>query len=276
MRHVVLVFLIGGALIGCTTLDDVRQAREFSIKKGVPVSNYGFYYDAAIGAYRERVKVGPERPGLLLKNAAGQRIQTEQELVRAVDVSSKESPGNQPSPVTVWVSGLYGLGLFGAAVYYWPVTVGLPIVHGVLYLPFSPVPPHLMTQYERAAEQDYVAGRGHFDAGEFGAALEEWERARVVMPSIQATSDINYWRGRAFEALHQPREAFEAYDLFLNGSTDAAPQYFTHRYADDPPWDDKAAETARRITALVAQGTGTLPDPPLGKTAASSPLVSPP
>jgi len=150
--------------------------------------------------------------------------------------------------------------MVGAAIYFWPVTLGLPIVHGILAMPFSPVASHLKKDYERDVERDYAEARRDFDAGEYEQALEEWEKARALMPSIQANSDINYWRGRAFESLRHPGEALIAYNRFLEVSTTTLPPYFQHRLDDETSWKQEEIDAVRRLNSIVAAGVGALPD----------------
>jgi tetratricopeptide (TPR) repeat protein len=187
-------------------------------------------------------------------------IRTEQELFGSVEPARKKNPDDQHSPVVVGTGVIYALGLVGAAIYFWPVTLGLPIVHGILAMPFSPVASHLKKDYQRDAERDYAEARRDFDAGEYEQALEEWEKARVLMPSIQTDSDINYWRGRAFESLHHRGEALIAYNRFLEDSTTTPPPYFQHQDDGDAKWKEKEADAVRRLNAIVAAGIGALPD----------------
>jgi hypothetical protein len=266
-----VALLLSAGLIACTTLDDVQDARKLEIKTGVPVSNFGFYYDDVMGAYRERVKSGSSGPGPLLRDGKGRRIQSEQELFRPVEESKKEVLVYPDNPVSTGALVIYGIGFIGAAVYYWPVTLGLPIMNGILAVPFSPVASHLNTNYEREAEQDYEAGRHHFDTGELEEALVEWEKARVLMSSMQATSDINYWRGRAFEALHQPDNALFAYDRFLGESTSSQPSYFRHKYTDVLIWKEEEEDAVRRLNIIVARGVSAMPDLQSGASTGSSP-----
>lgn len=207
-------------------------------------SNYSFYYDPAIRAYRQRLnqKDGKEPSvGKALRDGNGKKIQTEEDLGLILGGTQKEVTWTKTKTTVYIVVG----------VIYVPLVVALFTVQGVLNIPFGPVVVHLKTTYERNAEDAYASGRHHFDSGEFEAALTEWEHAMLVMPSLKAFSDVDYWRGKAFEGQGKLREAQIAYDNFLSYSENATPSYFKNSYPNDPTWEKKAKDAKIRITALV-------------------------
>lgn len=112
---------------------------------------------------------------------------------------------------------------------------------------------HLGRTYEKAAEAAYKSGREQFANDRIERAIAEWEHALFVMPSLRVFSDIDYWRGRAFEAAVKPQEAAVAYRTFLEYSEHSLPTYFKESFSQDPAWEVKAQDAERRLLRLAGR-----------------------
>lgn len=224
------------AFSGCATMSDIRELRDLPGFTRSDVSREKTFYDPAVRAYRLMAK---DRKQPIMRGPGGKKIQTEEELTRFIAASEKE---------------VIGLGAQGVEVslqiVYFPVLVPYFIALAVILIPWTPLFFYTEATYKQEAENAYTAGRRHFDAGEAEAALISWERAKFVMPSLRAFSDIEYWRGRAFEALGQTRNARTAYEEFLSYSEQSIPAYFKDTYPADLTWLEKAEDSERRIANL--------------------------
>ena len=72
------------------------------------------------------------------------------------------------------------------------------------------------------------------------------------MSSLHLLSDIDYWRGRAFEAHGEGDSARTAYLTFLNYSERSIPSDFKNLYPNDPAWAEKADDAEKRVYGIKA------------------------
>ena len=252
VRTVTILIVVFTQLMGCISLKDVSEARRLPGPSNMYFTHQDIFYDPDIRGYSlKKVSDGSESGinGVALRDAFGKKIKTEEELVRVL--AKKENGQLAKEGKGVGAKMAYMIGL----VVYLPVVIVVGavegVVNGVLNIPFSPIPAHLEATYQKGAEASYARGRDRFDAGKFDEALTEWEHARFLMPSLQGNSDIDYWRGRAFEARHESKLAITAYQEFLDYSERATPFYFHYSYPEDPEWSKKAEDVEKRASALI-------------------------
>lgn len=228
-------------LLGCASLSDIRQVRDLP-DMTKPASNEQFYYDPSIRSYRvkeSRGTTGSSGNGRTIRDAVGKKVQTESELERILQSNKRELIGRGTQITTIVLM-----------VFYIPIAVPVAIVESVIMIPWSLMITHIQRTYESEAEQSYKLGREHFANDRIEQALAEWEHARTIMPSLQAFSDIDYWRGRAFQEAGKFAEAQVVYLNFINYSEQSVPGYFKETFSQDPSWEEKAKDAESRLTTL--------------------------
>jgi len=252
LQSSVACIIVFTQLTGCVSLKDVQEVRRLPEPSLIDIYYTNIFYDPDIRAYRLRTVSGGRDSvfsGMALRDGSGKKIRTEQDLARFLQTirgsqleSEKEGKGTKIA---------YTVGL----IVYLPVliVVGVPlgVIDGVLNIPFSPIPGHLVATYQDKAEAAYARGREQFDSGKYDKALTEWDYAKHLMPSLQGNSDIDYWRGRAFESRHESNPAITAYQEFLDYSERSTPTYFHYSYPEDPRWAKKAEEAEKREWVLI-------------------------
>lgn len=121
------------------------------------------------------------------------------------------------------------------------------MVESVVAMPVGIYAAVFRSRMVRDSRSDYDEGRREFDAKNYSEALVKWDRAVSMMPSLRAYSDVEYWRGRAFEALGKSEAARTAYMDFLNYSERSTPEYFrVSESKKEPSWADKASDAEVR------------------------------
>jgi hypothetical protein len=237
-----LIFItLSTNLVGCASVSDIRDARNLP-GLARPTSNEEFYYDPSIRSYR--VKKSGEHTdssdkGRTIRDAGGKKVQTEHELEYVLQSKKRELVGTG-AQITTGV----------LIVLYLPVIISMYVVESVVMFPWSFMFAHYQRAYEREAEQAYSRGRKYFEDNQIDQALTEWEHARTMMPSLQAFSDIDYWRGRAFQVTDKTVEAQIAYLNFQNYSERSVPDYFKETFPQDPSWEEKAQEVEAQLVML--------------------------
>ena len=99
-------------------------------------------------------------------------------------------------------------------------------------------------------EKAYVLGRQYFVDHRMEDALSEFDYAKNLIPSLQAFSDIDYWRGRVFEDLGKEGDTKISYMYFINYSERSMPEFFKVTYPDDPTWLEKAQDAQIRLKKI--------------------------
>ncbi len=74
------------------------------------------------------------------------------------------------------------------------------------------------------------------------------------MPSLRSESDIDYWRGRTFEAIGKGEESKYAYLMFIEYSERTIPMYFSNKYSSDSSWIEKAKEVQDKTGSINLKG----------------------
>ena len=226
------------ALSGCISLPGFSDLRELPGFQDALVRE-DVFFDQAILAYRSTTRGAPN--GQVLRNAAGTKIQTEQDLDRLVASKEHKVVGAGTKSAAYLLAGLY--------LPYNAVTGALWIVPSVPLLATAPV---INKAVDEAAEADCRSGQAHFATGEFSEALRDWNRAKIILPTLQTESDIDYWRGRALEEEGRHAEAFLAYHLFLRYSERTWPDFFRQREPDEMTWRNVAADIEQRLDVMNA------------------------
>jgi hypothetical protein len=243
-----MILVLGGILAGCVSLPTPWELRKFPGFSHSDLSMEGVVYDPAIRAYRvANPKEGAETfTGTVLRDIDAKKIRTEGELKRVLVAFKSPKVGTGTK-----------IAAYSVAVVYSPIVVAENIAAAVLTLPLQPVAIYENHRSKRilhgAVEEAYAAGRSRFDAGELQAALDKWDDALRWDSSLRWLSDIDYWRGRAFERLENGGNALTAYLSFLDYSAQSFPSYFHPTYGTDPSWSDKAADTERRLGGFLHQ-----------------------
>ena len=242
---IILFVVLSGMAPGCVSLP------RFSELKGLPgfdrrgVEKEDVVYDPAIRAYRRKiVKAGSEEmTGFVLRDTTGKKIQTKEELARMIESMKKES-----------VAGGTKAAAYGLTAVYTPVTFAETILDYVIGFPIRWYMYNKNGKDFQTAEKAYISGRRHFDSQEYEAALRDWEHARNYSSGFYFFSDIDYWRGRAFEAQGEVENARTAFLTFLNYSQRSIPSDFKSKnvYSSDPTWTEKAEDAEKRIYAVQA------------------------
>ncbi|MDR4481632.1 MAG: hypothetical protein R3B37_18045 [Nitrospira sp.] len=255
-RFVLIFIFLTAPLSGCTTFDGLKRIRH--LPKAAETINYDpknpdVFYDQSVRAYRRMSKHqqnGQQQLEAVVRDTLGKKIRQEEELLALSDTGLSRTFG--PSRTAVMGGGLLlGVGIFVAQIIlFFPCALGLGVVGEVLGIPALPVSSHLETVYLEEAQQAYDRGREQLAAGSPESALASWDHAEQLIPSLQALSDMNYWRGQAFDSLNEPRPALLAYSTFLDYSESSLPSYFKANFADDPTWERKADHAESRMADL--------------------------
>ncbi len=244
---------------GCTTFDGLKKKRD--IPKATEAINYdpknqNLWYDKSVRAYRLATKEkqnGHQRLEPIIRDALGKKVQREEELIAISEAQFGNVLGTG-SKVAAGAGMTVGVGLLIAQVIlFFPCVLVLGVAGGVLGLPSLPISSHLETAYIEEAQRAYVRGREEFAAGSYDSALASWDHAEHMMPSLQALSDVNFWRGRTFDALGAPQSAVLAYSTFLHYSEISLPSYFKADFPNDPTWEWKADQAEARIADMSAR-----------------------
>lgn len=256
IARALLVSVLSFQLAGCASWFDLELPGGTSV-----LAKDRYYYDPSIRAYRvidrEKAPRSPDRDNAA-RDSGGRKIQTAEELERYLRAQERSPQG----PLTK-------AGTLGITIIYVPVLMAF----GIVMLPWVFWSSHVAKTYEEAAEAAYAAGREHFANGRTDQAVAEWDRALVMMPSLRAYSDIDYWRGRAFQAAGDDRAAASAYRTFLDYSERSLPARFKKAFAEDPLWEEKAEDAEGRL--LLSASPQVQPNDALERTrAASTVLIS--
>lgn len=242
---------------GCAVFSDLKKERESP--KALPGSllaqkSEDFLYDKSVRAYRylpkETRQPGTLKPGTVVRDPVGRKIQHEEDLqVLFEPIDSRFSTGET---VTMWTGvGIAGAAAVAGVIVFFPCVVAMSVVGLVLGIPSLPVSTSLEATYVTEAQQAYMQGRTEFLAGSYERALASWDHAEEIMPSLRAYSDVNYWRGRTFDALARPRVAAIAYGDFLAYSESVVPSYFKPQLPDDSSWTEKADRAEARSSEVM-------------------------
>jgi tetratricopeptide (TPR) repeat protein len=239
-------------LTGCVSLRKVEEIRRPPGPANINFSLRNVYYDPDIRGYRLKTEAAGREAalnGMVLRDIFGKKIRTERELARILIKTDTNLVEWEKEGIVTKTA--YTIGF----IIYLPVAIavglGENIIDGTLNYPFVPIASNLKTTYEEKAEEAYDQGRRQFDSQKIDDALTEWDYAKHLMPSLQGNSDIDYWRGRAFESRQEYKLAIEAYQEFLDYSERSTPTYFHHNYPEDPNWSGKAEEAERKESALI-------------------------
>lgn len=251
LKFVISILLFGSVLTGCATLDDIETSRKFAPKypNGISKSQL-FDYDPDFRGYRIRPDKNHSQEssikGPLVRDELGKKIQTGTELESYL--KTRESPGFEKHKVAMGsASGIMIVEGIAEVIFLWPVM----LVQGVLNLPMQPVISNVEAQYRNDAEIAYISGRENVISGKPDEALADLERAVVFWPALKEVSDVDYWKGRAFESLNQPEKALAAYEDFLNFSESSSPPFFKEKDSLKDSWKSKADDADARISQIL-------------------------
>lgn len=220
-------------LSGCIALPGFTELKRLPGFQQAPHKEE-LVYDKTIFAYRAKDEESSK--GLVLRNAVGKKIQTEQELNRYISSAGTEVVGSGIRYPAYALAGIYTPFNFAAGLFYVVPTVPLLMTAS-----------GIVTAYREKAETAYRSGRAHFARGELKEALIEWDRAKAMTPELQAISDVEYWRGRALQESGQGSEAMIAYQRFLSYSERTQPDFFATKDAGEITWEEKASDVIKRI-----------------------------
>jgi tetratricopeptide (TPR) repeat protein len=243
---IILLIVLDGIVSGCASAPPLPT---FSALKELPgfdrgsISKKDVVFDPAIRVYRKKVSNGgsEEMTGIVLRDAFGKKIQSEEELSRAIKSINRETIGGGTKAAAYGLTGVYT-----------PVTFAETIINYVFGFPIYWIINNNNKEDTRRAEEAYISGRRYFDSQKFEAALGDWKRAEILFPELHLNSDIDYWRGRALEALGENESARTAYLTFLNYSERSIPSDFKDLYPNDPAWAEKADDAERRLYGVQA------------------------
>jgi hypothetical protein len=219
--------------VGCMTLGDVRAVRDLPGLTAIP-SAKNVVFDPGIRAARDK------KTGLAFRDSLSKKIMTEDELVRVTNSHSSPKLGTGSTIAGITI-----------AIIYVPIGLALGIAEWVITLPVQPYFSYLAHAYPKIGEEAYTAGRQHFSSGDINAALIDWERARTATPNLLALSDMNYWRGRAFQVLGDSESAQSAFRAFIEYSERVIPESFKNQTLADATWTERARDTDERLRSLV-------------------------
>ena len=226
--------------MGCASMSDIRQLRELpGVATARDQDQYEF--DQSVGVYRLKAK--PPAKGEVARDSSGRKIRTEDQLRRWIEASTSVDQ-------RLWGKGMTTTGIVLAVIYV-PVGIVVVVVESVVAIPVGIYVAVLKNRMEQNSKSDYEEGHRQFNAGHYEMALAEWDRAIAMMPSLRAFSDIEYWRGRAFEASGDRAAARTAYMDFLNYSERSTPVYFQEVEPKGKlSWAEKASDAETRVAAL--------------------------
>lgn len=236
----VIIFIFMLFLPGCLSLVSFGEVRDLpGFEKG-ELAREKLVYDPAVKGYRVATEDDEQQERKwILRNAAGKKIQSEEELVRLLKVNERKP-----------ISGVMKGTVYAFAVVYSPVVLIENAVGMVLGLPIIPLAYRVGKEHEIAAEEAYYSGRRFFEFGQIEEALIEWDYARISDSGLRFYSDIDYWHGRAFEAQGDFDNARTAYLIFLGYSQSILPAYFNKAEIPDGLWLNEAEDAERRIFSL--------------------------
>lgn len=136
------------------------------------------------------------------------------------------------------------------AVIYVPVGIVVGIAEGIAAIPVEIYTMVAVGRMTRESESMYRAGRKELDAAHYPEALAALDRAMIASPLLRTHSDVEYWRGRAFEAIGEKHSARTAYLDFLDYSERSLPDFFEGPAFSDPTWAEKAKDAESRAATL--------------------------
>lgn len=229
-------------LSGCTSLPGVSELKQLPGFMDTPPQEE-IQYDKTVLAYR--VGGTDASKGSVLRNAVGKKIQTAQELKRFTSSVNREIVGVATRYTAYTLAGLYT-----------PYNVATKVFYIVPTVPLFVAGTVLKSAREEAVETAYGSGRTHFMRGELKEALADWSRAIALEPELRAISDLDYWRGRAFQEDGKVTEAVIAYQLFLSYSERTRPDFFTKKFPADMRWEEEAADIERRLSEVQNSSNG--------------------
>jgi tetratricopeptide (TPR) repeat protein len=239
---------LGIQVSGCATLSDSEQSRKIQPTFSEGMSKWKFEYDPDVRGYRiKSVSLNNQKSpleGKVLRNEFGKKIQTQKEL--SLFLNATESPGLEKYKVGRGV-------VLGVAIVVGTVLLPIVVAQGVINLPMQPVISNIDSQHRNNAENAYKSGRDNYYSGNTEKALADWEKAEVLIPAIKGLSDIDYFRGRAYEMRHQFKEALMAYEEFLRYSESSIPSFFNSKYSNEVSWKLRAEDADSRIVQILKQ-----------------------
>lgn len=237
ISHILILTLLSSYLVGCASLSDVTEVRQLP---GLTWSFKEAQYDPSILSFRESAQDSDSTQNKrVLRDSLGKKIMSEDELSRL----------KQASETKVLDKGTIGTSYVLIAIYL-PVAVAVGAVESIIMIPWTITFNHYSNVYRNNTEEKYIAGRSDFDKGQYESALANLEYARVLMPSMIAFSDVDYWRGRTFEQNIKNEDALASYRTFIEYSESSVPTYFNKKFSDDPSWLEKANDAKQRIANL--------------------------
>lgn len=229
-------------IVGCASVSDIRQMRDLPGSTPILWSKEQ-YYDPTTLSYRFKEPKKEDESaehGKVIRDAAGKKIQTDEELQRFIQVDRKEYELlKAPFVSTIVLAALYI-----------PITLPFDIIEGILTAPLSMMFHYYQGKLQGEAEKAYILGRQYLAEHHMEDALSEWDYAKKLIPSLQAFSDIDYWRGLAFEELGKEGDTRTAYIYFINYSERSMPEFFKVTYPDDPTWLEKAQDAQIRLKRI--------------------------
>jgi hypothetical protein len=225
---------------GCVALPAVWDVKETPGFHRSNLSKDDVTYDSTIRAFRWKDKKSNSRESEVLRNENGEKIQNEETVNRFFDAKNS---------IEVGAGTKYSA--YGLSAIYTPIVIVEQVFGAIFYFPIRAIMENIEQKENKDIERAYISGRQYFDAGEIDKALSEWGYVKPTFQPIPIYfSDINYWRGRAFEKIGKYEDACNAYLVFLNYSERSIPKYFTVTYPNDPTWDQKAGEAEKALIKL--------------------------
>lgn len=269
LRSALSFVFLSVQISGCTTFDGLKKMRDLPQATEAindDSNNQSPWYDKSVRAYRlasKKKQNGHENLEPVMRDALGKKIQRQEELMAISEAQWNNVLGTHRK-VAVGTGMMVGIGVLVAQVIiFFPCVLVWGVAGSVLGLPSLPISSHLETAYIEEAERAYVKGREELAGGSYDSALASWDYAEHLLPSLQALSDVNFWRGRTFDALREPQSAVLAYSTFLYYSETSLPSYFKSDFPNDPTWEWKADQAEARIADMSARLAGYNPSPAL-------------
>lgn len=238
---IVLVMIL--AISGCVSLPAVWNVNETPGFRQTNFSNEDVNYDASIRGFRWKNKKSDSGDNEVLRDENGKKIISVEDMSLYFEAKNRMKVGTGTKYTTYALSAIYT-----------PIVIIEQVVGTIISSPFFWIMNNTGKKIKQEIESAYISGRQHFDAGEYKAALLDWDYAEPVFQQIPFYyfyySDINYWRGRAYENLGNSREASNSYHLFLNYSERSTPYYFTVKYPNELSWAQKADVAEKSISRI--------------------------
>lgn len=242
LLNIFLCTIVVLEIVSCASVSDIRQMRDLPGSTPILWSKE-YYYDPTILSYRFKEPKKEDESaehGKVIRDAAGEKIQTDEELQRFIQVDRKEHELlKTPFVSTIVLAALYI-----------PITLPFDIIEGILTAPLSGMFLYYRGKLQDEAEKAYVLGRQYFVDHRMEDALSEFDYAKNLIPSLQAFSDIDYWRGRVFEDIGKEGDTKISYMYFINYSERSMPEFFKVTYPDDPTWLEKAQDAQIRLKKI--------------------------